>query len=215
LTAKSRKDILIREIKSLYNNKIVGTILLLLIVLAGNFILQGVLTLILKTDRPLYTPITGSMSPTLNIGDLLIVQGGITGESVYAANGTGDIIVFRSPSSSNGLPWVHRAINKVEINGKWYIETKGDANNNADPFRVPEDNIIGKVIFSIPMLGYVLNFLDDTTISIGSYVITLRVMLIIFLVAVFFILEFTDSSDNAQVQAKEAADTKRKLEREN
>lgn len=214
MTAKSRKDGLIRELKSLYNNKIVGTILLLLIVLAGNFILQGVLTLVLKTDRPLYTPITGSMSPTLNIGDLLIVQGGITGESVYAANGTGDIIVFRSPSSLNGLPWVHRAINKIEANGKWYIETKGDANSNVDPFPVPEENIIGKVIFSIPMLGYVLNFLDDTTISIGSYVITLRVMLIIILVAVFFILEFTDSSDTTPVQAEEDT-SKSELEREN
>jgi signal peptidase len=215
LTAKSRKDILIRELKSLYNKKIVGTSLLLLIVLACVFILQGALWLILKTDQPLYTPISGSMQPTLNIGDLLIVQGGITGESIYAANGTGDIIVFRSPLTPNDLPWVHRAINKEEVNGKWYIETKGDANGYADPFKVPEDHIIGKVIFSIPMLGYVLNLLDHTTIQIGSYVITLRIILIIILVAAFLVLEFTDSSDNAHVQVKEATDEGQKLEREN
>jgi signal peptidase I len=212
LTAKSRKDILLQELKSLYNNKIVGTILLLLIVLAGNFILQGVLTLALKTDRPLYTPISGSMRPTLNIGDLLIVQGGLTGETINAASETGDIIVFLNPRNPNDLPWVHRAIDKVQINGEWYIETKGDANTNSDyiawGWRVPENYVIGKVIVSIPVLGYALNFLDEARFSVGDHVITLRIMLIIILVTALFALEFTGPSEGEEVQAKEAADEK-------
>jgi signal peptidase I len=213
LTAKSKKNILLQELKSLSDKKIIGTVFFLLIIFAGNFILQGVLTLILKTDRPLYTPISGSMRPTLNIGDLLIVQGGLTGESIYAAPETGDIIVFRNPSNPSDLPWVHRAISKVQINGVWYIETKGDANSRSDYYtwgwRVPEDYVIGKVIISMPALGYALNFFDEPRFSVGGFVITLRIMFLIILVAALFILEFTSSPDSEEVQDKKTR-TKRR-----
>ena len=35
-----------------------------------------------------------------------------------------------------------------------YYTTKGDANNSPDPRRVREGAIIGKVLFSVPYLGY-------------------------------------------------------------
>ena len=212
LAAKSRMSVLLQELKNLREKKVIGTIFLLLIVLAGNFILQGALVLILKTDRPLYTPISGSMRPTLNIGDLLIVQGGLNGESIYAASGTGDIIVFLNPTNPYDLPWVHRAIDKEQVDGKWYIQTKGDANNAADPFRVPEDNVIGKVILSVPVLGYALNFLDETKFYLGGYIITLRIILIIILVAAFFVLELTGSPDDVEDQREESSNEKAEAE---
>ena len=40
------------------------------------------------------------------------------------------------------------------------FRTKGDHNNVADSFLVNEDDIYGKVIFRIPMLGYIRQFLS-------------------------------------------------------
>jgi signal peptidase I len=220
LKAQSEKKGLFQKIKNLRKNGLVTTLFLLLLVLLANFVIQGALTLILKTPTPLHTPISGSMEPTLNIGDLLIIQGGITGESVYAHLGNGDIIIFHDPRDYNGIPIVHRAIDKYQVNGTWYIVTKGDHNgaslydyeNGADDWSwygfpkggnyskagIPESYIIGKVIFRIPYLGYVLRTFDETTISLGIFAITLRQFLIIILLVVFVYLELSGSDEETK-----------------
>ncbi len=65
-------------------------------------------------------------------------------------------------------------------------------------WKIPESDVIGKVIFSVPMLGYALRFLDETQIRLGTYTVTLRMVLIILLVAAFFILEYTSSSETVE-----------------
>lgn len=37
--------------------------------------------------------------------------------------------------------------------------TKGDANKNADPIPVAKSQIIGRVVFCLPYLGYIIYFL--------------------------------------------------------
>ena len=54
----------------------------------------------------------------------------------------------------------HRVIRKEH---KGYV-TKGDANNREDPTVVTADQIIGKVIFSFPCLGYAAVFVRQRTI---------------------------------------------------
>jgi len=39
-----------------------------------------------------------------------------------------------------------------------FYTVKGDANEEADAEKVPRENVIGKVLFSIPFLGYTLDF---------------------------------------------------------
>lgn len=46
---------------------------------------------------------------------------------------------------------------------KGYV-TKGDANNREDPTVVTADQIMGKVIFSLPCLGYAAVFVRQRTI---------------------------------------------------
>ena len=106
---------------------------------------------------------SGSMEPTLKIGDLLIIQG-ITGESIYAHSSDGDIIFFHDPRNYSGIPIVHRSVDKYEVDGTWYIVTKGDNNPTVDDWSwygypkggiynvagVPDSYIIGKVIIIIP-----------------------------------------------------------------
>jgi len=208
----AEKKTLLQKIKNLRKNGIFATLLLLLIILIANFVIQGALTLILKTDRPLHTPISGSMEPTLNIGDLLIIQGGVTGESVYAHPGNGDIIIYHDPRDYNGIPIVHRAVDKYWVDSVWYIVTKGDNNPSVDDWRWygfpvggnysvaghPESYIVGKVIFRIPYLGYFLRAFDEAVINIGSFAITLRQLLIIILVVALVYLELTGSKEESK-----------------
>ena len=74
----------------------------------------------------------------------------------------GDIITFvtSDPRLSNIIV-THRIKNKYydSITGKYTYQTKGDANNTED-FTLAEDkNVIGKVIFKIPKIGYIQQIL--------------------------------------------------------
>ena len=70
----------------------------------------------------------------------------------------GDVIVFRS---SKRDPIIHRIVKKSTIEDTYYFQTKGD--NNRDSIRSPqldetsitEDEIIGKAVVRIPLLGYI------------------------------------------------------------
>lgn len=87
--------------------------------------------------------LSGSMEPELSRGDLIVV-----GEADRFQEG--DIIVFQD---GNALV-VHRII---AIDGD-EITTQGDANNAADdPIHIAD--IKGKVLFWIPFLGNVIDFI--------------------------------------------------------
>jgi len=177
-----------------------GAVLLLLFALIGSFAFRWVLAFALQTNTPLHTPISGSMEPTLKIGDLLIIRGGLKGKDIHASPKDGDIIIFYNPNNPNDLPIVHRAIKKIQKDGKWYFITKGDANPKNDTdywgWMVPEDYIIGKVIFVIPKVGYILRGLDETKIYIGGYVITLRMILIAVDLVALLYLELMDYKES-------------------
>lgn len=168
-----------QELRKLWKNELVRTVFLIGFVFLCVFTFQFILTTILQTPYPLEAVLSESMVPTLNRGDLLIVQGGISGEQINADPRTGDIIVFRNPKDLDGVPLVHRAVDKFknENDGKWYFYTKGD-NPKTNPRTdqelgiapvVPEDCLIGKVVWKIPYLGYIKIFLGSPlgmTISI-------------------------------------------------
>lgn len=82
--------------------------------------------------------LSGSMEPTLSVGDLLIIQ-------ERESYNTGDIVVYQSGST----PVVHRI---VAISDGTVI-TRGDANNADDtPFLAAA--IKGEVVAAIPLVGY-------------------------------------------------------------
>ncbi|MBS7656532.1 MAG: signal peptidase I [Candidatus Bathyarchaeia archaeon] len=209
MKAHSEKTGLFQKIKDLRKNGLVALLLLLTLLLVINFVLQGILMLVLKTSTPLHTPISGSMEPTLNVGDLLIIQGGVTGESLYAHAGDGDIIIYHDPRDYDGIPIVHRAVDKYQVNGTWYIVTKGDANSFVDDWSwygfprggtynvggCPESYVIGKVIFSLPYLGGILSKFDEPMVNLGIFVLSLRHFLIIILLMLLAYLELAGSKE--------------------
>ena len=209
MSGTSKKDILFRELSSIWENGMLRALFLLVLVLLANFAFQQALVLVLRTERPLHTPISGSMLPTLKIGDLLIIQGGLGAKDIYADPVDGDIIIFRDPRNPSGIPIVHRAIEKFQERGGWYFRTKGDNNPSPDSWPVPEDYLLGKVIVAVPLLGYFLRFLDETEIYLGGQSVTLRTLIIIVLIVAFFFLEYTSTSETER-ETRETGDTSEK-----
>lgn len=84
--------------------------------------------------------LSGSMEPTLSVGDLLIVK-------EQPGYEVGDIVVYQSGS----MPVVHRIVDVAEDT----VTTRGDA-NNVDDAAFPAQAIKGEVIAVLPLVGYLV-----------------------------------------------------------
>jgi signal peptidase I len=90
---------------------------------------------------------SGSMSPWMETGDVAIVAK-IPGRQVKL----GDVIEFRK---SKDINVVHRVIEIRNNDAGTSFVTKGDANNAPDADPLLPDNVVGKVVFSVPKIGWV------------------------------------------------------------
>jgi len=114
------------------------------------FSLTVLLTLLFLQGFRLLVVSSGSMTPTLNVGDIVLVR---PVDLERASNG--DIIAF-----SNGLNVIIHRVVGVDSSGECLV-TRGDANSVNDPLWACRDTIIGKAMFKIPYLGYpILLFIE-------------------------------------------------------
>ena len=91
-----------------------------------------------------YEPVfTGSMEPALPVGSVVVIKP-VDPETLKE----GDIICFKL---SEPTSITHRIINTTD---QGFI-TKGDANEDPDTWIVKKENVIGKVISTIPYIGYI------------------------------------------------------------
>jgi len=98
-----------------------------------------------------FTVISGSMEPALKIGSMIV--------SAPAKDyQIGDIVTFGEISDTK-VPATHRIHDIKIVDGALVYITKGDANKTPDGREVPQSEVFGKVLFSVPYLGYVLGFL--------------------------------------------------------
>lgn len=86
---------------------------------------------------------SGSMEPAIRTGSVVVVKSADT----YAV---GDVITF-GPRSKTKSPTTHRI---VEVKEDGNFVTRGDANNAEDLRTVSRYEVIGRVLFSIPYIGY-------------------------------------------------------------
>jgi signal peptidase len=93
---------------------------------------------------------SGSMEPQIKTGSIVMVKPA----SEYKV---GDIITFGTYSKTKA-PTTHRIYEIKNENGVLTYITKGDANNAADANQIKKSEIIGKVMFDAPYLGYVIAF---------------------------------------------------------
>ncbi len=132
----------------------------ILIVAVGVLVIWIGLQAAFGTQNPFYVVASGSMIPVLEVYDVLVVQGHDPFEEVEI----GDIIVFNRPSDHNRVI-VHRVVSIIDENPK-IIRTQGDANPASIPgtdFPISEEEYIGKVVFTLPQVGYVTQVLKPPT----------------------------------------------------
>lgn len=100
---------------------------------------------------------SGSMEPAIKVGSVVII-----GKSDEYKEG--DIVTYligENTDLRNAANIItHRIVKISEEEG---IVTKGDANDTPDSIKVTKDQIIGKVRFSLPFLGYGVSFAKSQT----------------------------------------------------
>ena len=104
-----------------------------------------------------YVVLTGSMLPEIKVKDVVVTKK-YDPEDLEV----NDIITFLSSDQRlSGIIVTHRIVGKFydQTTGKYSFQTKGDNNNVEDTALVQDYNIIGKVIFKIPKLGYIQDVL--------------------------------------------------------
>jgi signal peptidase I len=93
---------------------------------------------------------SGSMEPTIKTGGIVVVK-------PLESYAVGDVITF-GEDSPRAIPTTHRILEVISGDSGISYQTKGDANEEQDPEVVMAGDVIGKVIFSVPFVGYVLDF---------------------------------------------------------
>lgn len=132
--------------------RIVGVVLLITIAGMGLFALR---------NFPPIIPIDGdSMYPTLRRNDLIRIKR-VDPKAIQK----GDIIIVRVPSfarkSHNYPPLIAHRVNGILTDGQRLVfRTAGD-NTGADPFAVRPSDLVGRMGFHIPYIGFVVLLLQS------------------------------------------------------
>lgn len=132
---------------------IVSTILVIAVVLCAVFLMGSRII-----GFRVYTIISGSMEPQYSVGDLVYVR-----QAAMEDIQIGDDITFIL--NEELVVATHRVV-RIDAEKKHFY-TKGLANEIEDGDPVHYNNIIGKVQFSIPLLGYVADFIQNPP---GTYI---------------------------------------------
>jgi signal peptidase len=128
--------------KSIYYIFIALVVAVALLLIVSTFPIAG--------NFKVLTVISGSMEPAIGTGSVVVVKP----ESDYKI---GDVITF-GPYSKTKAPTTHRIHDIKVVEGQVVYITKGDANNAPDPREIQKKDVVGKVLFSVPLVGYIVYF---------------------------------------------------------
>lgn len=144
--------------------KVLGNLLFVIVVFS---LLVGLLTGLSSKSEKVYDVIkfrsyvivTPSMKPTINPGDMILVK-----KTDIDKLEKGDIITF----NKDNIVATHRI---EEIDGD-SITTKGD-NNNLEDTPINKSDVIGRFVFSIPKIGYIISFAISPVglVTMGSIIV--------------------------------------------
>jgi len=163
------------------------TVIVVIFVIAAIFLMGSRLL-----GYEVYNVISGSMEPTYSKGDLIYVK---------AVNPTeirvGDPITF--VANEQLVVATHRVV-RIDAQNRCFY-TKGDANETEDQRPVRFENVKGVPQFSLPLLGYVSDYIASPP---GSYV---AVGIVVLLMAVAFLPDIfsKDGKKDAPTDNKKSA----------
>ncbi len=92
--------------------------------------------------------LSGSMEPKIHTGSVVFIKP----TKEYKIN---DIITFNEAEKKT--PITHRIVEMRSLEGNIFYKTKGDANNAPDNKEIGKDQVVGKVLFTLPYLGYAVD----------------------------------------------------------
>ncbi len=104
---------------------------------------------------------SGSMEPTILTGDVIIIQPA----SNYQQH---DVVTFYN--QDNRIV-THRITTADQSSDSIQYHTKGDANRSTDQDSIQKEQILGKVIFIVPKLGFLASFVKTPQGIISMIVI--------------------------------------------
>ena len=125
--------------------------------------------------------LTGSMEPDYPVGSMIYIKNNVDVRSLKI----GDVITF----SFNNSYATHRIVDirdSIEDQGTLEFQTKGDANNLTDGEWVKENDIEGKVLFSIPKFGFIANYIQTAPGCYVSIAIGGAMVIFVFLPDILF-----------------------------
>ena len=177
--------------------KLVRTIIYALIIVAiYNILIVSITSILNKTGRSMfgyraYIITTDSMKPNISQGDIIIIK-----ETEEEKLKIDDIITFRK----NNKLITHRIIEieTDEAGNKQYV-TKGDNNNIEDLEKVSYQEIEGKKIVKIPVLGKVVMLLQDEV-----YIILIAIILLL----IYLHMQKTEEKEIIRREKKKEEDEK-------
>lgn len=115
--------------------------------------LAGLILLTLAPESGGYKALivtSGSMEPAVPAGSMVFIKNAGTIQK-------NDIITFRMSPGPKSLT-THRIVDIKEVREKTMYQTKGDAVKEPDIELVPAERVAGRMIFSIPFIGYPIAF---------------------------------------------------------
>lgn len=125
---------------------------------------------------------SGSMEPTLQIGDLIITK-----EKSKKDIKVGDIISFKDGDSTI----THRVIKVISQNGEILYQTKGDNNNVSDEKNIKYEDVEGVYVNHIPELGKMYIYIQKTPVVISILII------------IYIIYKIVDTKENRKIARHE------------
>lgn len=115
-----------------------------------------------------FTVLSGSMEPTYQTGSLIYVK-----DVDYRGLKEGDVITFMLSEDTVATHRIVEIISDAKDPAVIRYRTKGDANDAEDGALVHYKNILGTPVFTIPVLGYVADFIQHSpgnylTVALGA-----------------------------------------------
>jgi len=159
-----------RLLNFIRKNEVAKTALLIVLLIFISYGSWSALKIALHTEYPVLVVVSGSMVPTLERGDLIVVRGVNPGEIAV-----GTIIVFHSPRDYETLI-VHRVYGLEQKGDEVYFRTKGDYNPRPDDWIIPANYVVGVFIARIPYVGVIVMRLRE---PFGMGVIVILILVIV------------------------------------
>jgi signal peptidase I len=103
--------------------------------------------------RSSYIVLGSSMEPAVHVGSVVVVER-VSAEALRAD----DVITYIDRANEMVT---HRVVEVVEDKAGPGLRTRGDANASDDPELVRPVNVQGRVVYSVPLAGYLLNLTNQ------------------------------------------------------